>query len=86
MARKLPPDIDIELLQRLQDKQKLKTYKYDLEEFKIDEKNNISHPSWKGTKICGGNSVIESVEIINKYINECEKTYGQRDLSFVHLV
>lgn len=86
MSKRLPPDIDIELLQRLQDKQRLKEYKYNLEDFKIDENNNISHPEWKGTKIQGGNSVIESVEIINKYINECEKPYGKRDLSFVHLV
>lgn len=73
------------ILQKLQDMQKSKLYKYNLDDFTIDENHNISYKGWK-TKIQGGKNVIETIEIINKYIEECEKPYGKRDLSFVHLV
>ena len=56
------------------------------EEFTIDENFNFTHTSWKGVFVQGGTTVITTMEIINRYIEECNKPYGQRDLSFIHLV
>ncbi len=56
------------------------------EDFKIDENFNFTHVTWKGVYAMGGNTIIATVEIINRYIDECKKPYGQRDLSFIHLV
>ena len=56
------------------------------EEFTIDEDFNFTHTSWKGVFVKGGTTVIATMEIINKYIEECNKPYGERDLSFIHLV
>ena len=67
---------------------KARNIKWDLtqEEFTIDENFNFTHATWKGTYAKGGDSVVATVEIINMYIEECKKPYGERDLSFIHLV
>lgn len=55
------------------------------DDFTIDEKFNFTHTSWKGVFCKGGDTVVATVEIINRYIDECNKPYGKRDLSFIHL-
>lgn len=64
--------------------QKNKVFNYMLNDFIIDENNNFYHKNWK-TKVKGGNSKSETVNIINRYITECNKPYGERNLSFIHL-
>lgn len=64
--------------------QKNKLYNYNLSDFIIDENNNFYHKSWK-TKVKGGNSKEETIDIINRYIIECNKPYGERNLNFIHL-
>lgn len=65
-----------------------KNKKWDLteEDFTIDENLNFTHATWKGVFCKGGDTVVATVEIINRYIEECKKPYGERDLSFIHLV
>lgn len=65
-----------------------KKKKWDLtqEEFIIDEQFNFSHATWKGVFCKGGDTVVATIEIINHYIEECNKPYGERDLSFIHLI
>ena len=65
--------------------QKNKVFNYTLNDFVIDENNNFYHKSWK-TKIKGGNSKSETINMINRYIVECNKPYGERNLSFIHLI
>jgi hypothetical protein len=55
------------------------------DDFTIDENFNFTHTSWKGVFCKGGDTVVATIEIINRYINECNKPYGKRDLSFIHL-
>lgn len=64
--------------------QKNKVFNYMLNDFIIDENNNFYHKNWK-TKIKGGNSKSETIDIINRYITECSKPYGKRNLNFIHL-
>lgn len=64
--------------------QKNKLFNYTLNDFVIDENNNFYHKSWK-TKVKGGNSKSETINIINRYIEECNKPYGKRNLNFIHL-
>ena len=70
----------------LYEEAKNKKWEYNFEDFKIDENFNFTHVSWKGTYCQGGNSVLETVELINRYIEEGSKPYGTRDLSWLHLV
>ena len=62
--------------------------KWDLteEEFIIDENLNFTHATWKGVFCKGGDTVIATVEIINQYIEECNKSEEKRDLSFIHII
>lgn len=71
---------------KLYEEAKNKVSKYSLEDFKINEHLNFTHVSWKGTYCKGGNSLMETVELINKYIDESRKPWLQRDLSWLHLV
>lgn len=74
----------IESNKYLFENQKNKLYNYNLSDFIIDENNNFYHKSWK-TKVKGGNSKEETINIINRYIIECNKPYGERNLNFIHL-
>ena len=74
----------IESNKYLFENQKNKLYNYNLSDFIIDENNNFYHKSWK-TKVKGGNSKEETINIINRYITECNKPYGERNLNFIHL-
>ena len=65
---------------------KNKKWNFKLEDFTIDENFNFTHKDWKGTYCKGGDSAAETVEMINRYIEEINKPYGTRDLSWLHLV
>lgn len=65
---------------------KNKKWNFSFEDFTINENFNFTHKNWKGTYCKGGNSATETVELINKYIDELNKPYGTRDLSWLHLV
>lgn len=65
---------------------KNKKWNLSQEDFNIDENLNFTHATWKGVFCKGGDTVIATIEIINRYIDECNKPYGKRDLSFIHLV
>lgn len=71
---------------KLYEEAKNKVWDYNLEDFKINEHFNFTHISWKGTYCKGGNSLVETIELINKYIDEIRKPRIQRDLSWLHLV
>ena len=71
---------------KMYDEAKNKVWDFNLEDFKINEKFNFTHKSWNGTYCKGGKSVSETVELINKYIEESKKPWMQRDLSWLHLV
>lgn len=62
--------------------------KWDLteEDFTIDENLNFTHATWRGIFCKGGESVVATVEIINHYIEECNKPEEKRDLSFIHII
>ena len=62
--------------------------KWDLteEDFTIDENLNFTHATWRGIFCKGGETVIATVEIINDYIEVCNKPEEKRDLSFIHIV
>ena len=70
----------------LYEEAKNKKWNFKLEDFTIDENFNFTHKDWKGTYCKGGNSVAETVELINRYIEDSNKPYGTRDLSWLHLV
>ena len=70
----------------LYEEAKNKKWNFKLEDFTIDENFNFTHKDWKGTYCKGGDSVAETVEMINRYIEESNKPYGTRDLSWLHVV
>ena len=78
-------------LQEAQDEIKplrAKLIKWDLteEDFTIDENLNFTHATWRGIFCKGGETVVATVEIINHYIEECNKPEEKRDLSFIHII
>lgn len=79
-------DPDIILLKRMQDKSKVNRYKYNLEGFKLHENNKISHNDWHEERIKGTGNVINDVLLINSYIDELEKPYNERNISFLEII
>lgn len=69
-------------------KQMSKKFNYSPDDFSIDLlSGKWKHKDWK-TWMKGDPSgdYIKSKEIVLKYIKECKKPYGQRDLSQFHLL
>lgn len=74
-------------------RQESKTYDYRPEDFEIVPicKGSIvfkwRHKSWKTwcAAPINGKGIIAVKTLINRYIFECKKPYGKRDLSFIHL-
>ena len=87
MARFITPEEKYRTkMSKLYEEAKNKVWDYNLEDFKINERFNFTHITWKGTYCKGGNSLVETIELINKYIDEIGKPHIQRDLSWLHLV
>lgn len=65
---------------------KNKVWSFKEEDFSIDLlTNKWKHKSWK-TWLKGGDDYAETKKLVKRYIEECAKPYGTRDLSFIHLV
>lgn len=75
----------------LQHKQSSKTYHYNLSDFEIVPNNSKGtsyrwrHKTWRAW-LKGSQSLPETIELVNKYIEECRKPYGQRYFNFIHLI
>ena len=61
-----------------------KIYDFKLEDFDIIG-GSWKHKDWN-TWMKGANGYAETKKIVKQYIDECKKPYGERDLSFIHLV
>ena len=73
-----------EKVEKLCEEAKNKTYNYTLDDFEIMG-GCWKHKNWK-TWCKGVESYSETQEkFVKRYIDECNKPYGHRDLSFVHL-
>jgi hypothetical protein len=78
----------IKEMQKFYTSQSKKTFNYSPDDFSIDLlSGKWKHKDWK-TWMKGDPSgdYAKSKAIVLKYIEECKKPYGQRDLSQFHLV
>ena len=69
---------------KLIEKAKAKSYHYNLNDFEIFD-SQWRHKDWK----CwckGAGRYDETKKLVQRYIDECAKPYGERDLNWVHLV
>lgn len=73
----------IQEMQKLYVSQKNKKFNYKIEDFEIYP-NGWKHKKWN-TWMEGAGNIHKTKEIVEKYIDECKKPYGKRNLSFVHL-
>lgn len=55
------------------------------EGFTIDENLNFTYSPWRGIYIKGGETLVETVELINRFIEEGNKNTS-RDFSWIKLV
>lgn len=61
-----------------------KQFNYSLDDFEIYD-SQWKHKDWKTwCKGCG--RYDKTKELVERYIIECKKPYGKRNLSFVHLM
>jgi len=66
-------------------KQMSKKFNYSLDDFSIELSNgNWKHKDWK-TWMKGCGQYDQTQRLVEKYIAECKKPYGQRNLSQFHL-
>lgn len=73
-----------ELNEKLIKSQMAKTFDYSLDDFEIYD-SQWKHKDWK-TWCKGAGRYDKTKELVKRYVSECKKPYGTRDLSFVHLV
>lgn len=73
-----------ELNEKLIKSQMAKTFDYSMDDFEIYD-SQWKHKDWK-TWCKGAGRYDKTKEIVERYVSECKKPYGTRDLSFVHLV
>ena len=68
--------------------QSKKTFNYSSDDFSIDLlSGKWKHKDWKvWMKGAPNADYAETKKIVLKYIEECKKPYGKRDLSMFHLV
>ena len=74
-------------VKHLYKKQQKKKFNYSLDDFSIDLlSGKWKHKDWKvWMKGVPSGDYAETKEIVKRYIKECKKPYGQRDLSQFHL-
>ena len=73
-------------LKHLYENQKNKVFNYSIDDFDIIG-GNWQHKDWKvWMKGDPNGNYSKTKKIVEKYIKECKKPYGQRDLSQFHLV
>ena len=59
---------------------------HDKESIKIDEHGDIHCDAWGNYYIKGKDTIVETIELMNRYINECKKDKALRNFSFIELV
>ena len=78
----------LNVVQKLYNIQANKKFEYVITDFIIEPTNHHNykwrHITWK-TWLEGSNSEYNTKNIIQNYIDECNKPYGQRTLDFIHL-
>lgn len=73
-------------LNKMYEEGKNKVWDFKEEDFSIDLLTlKWKHKTWK-TWVVGGSDYTETKKLIGRYIEECKKPAGSRDLSFIHLV
>lgn len=65
-------------------RQKAKKFNYKIKDFEIQD-FQWKHKDWK-TWVKGANNYEDTKIMVEKYIKECKKPYGQRNLNFIHLI
>ena len=63
--------------------QKNRKFDYSIDDFDIYD-SQWKHKDWK-TWCKGYGRYDKTKELVERYIIECKKPYGKRDLSFIHL-
>ena len=76
----------IKEMQKLYDSQRQKKFNYSIDDFDIIG-GNCQHKDWKvWMKGDPNGDYSKTKKIVEKYIEECKKPYGQRNLSQFHLI
>lgn len=86
MKKKILDEAQVQrkMISDLTKKQMNKQFKYSLDDFEIYD-SQWKHKDWKTfCKGCG--KYDKTKELVKRYIAECKKPYGKRDLSQFHLV
>ena len=78
-----PEQLRIKAMQKLYASQSKKKFNYTIKDFEIYP-NGWKHKDWN-TWMEGNGNIQKTKVLVEKYIDECKKPYGKRDLSFVHL-
>lgn len=75
--------VQMNLYSKLIKKQMSRQFNYSLDDFEIYD-SQWKHKDWETwCKGCG--RYDKTKELVERYIAECKKPYGKRDLSFIHL-
>lgn len=86
MKKKILDEAQVQrkIISELTKKQMNKQFNYSLDDFEIYD-SQWRHKDWKTfCKGCG--KYDKTKELVERYIAECKKPYGKRDLSQFHLV
>ena len=86
MKKKILDEAQVQrkIISELTKKQMNKHFNYSLDDFEIYD-SQWRHKDWKTfCKGCG--KYDKTKELVERYIAECKKPYGKRDLSQFHLV
>lgn len=86
MKKKILDEAQVQrkMISDLTKKQMSKQFNYSLDDFEIYD-SQWRHKDWKTfCKGCG--TYAKTKEVVERYIAECKKPYGNRDLSQFHLV
>ena len=86
MKKKILDEAQVQrkMISDLTKKQMNKQFNYSLDDFEIYD-SQWRHKDWKTfCKGCG--NYDKTKELVERYIAECKKPYGNRDLSHFHLV
>ena len=86
MKKKILDEAQVQrkMISELTKKQMNKQFNYSLDDFEIYD-SQWRHKDWKTfCKGCG--TYDKTKELVKRYITECKKPYGKRDLSQFHLI
>lgn len=78
-----PEQLRIKSMQKLYVSQSKKSFNYSIDDFEIYD-SQWKHKDWN-TWMKGCDRYDHTKKLVERYIEECKKPYGQRDLSQFHL-